>query len=179
MKDVLTKLGSNPAVKAAFSLEGEFYIDVIAEESSVIEGSMGMPLVNRALEEVRKRRTAVCVFCYGAFEVTTGHIMTMEDKSGNVIGHDVRGCMLDELRDDPNIIWLCDDFAIYPDKIETQEIFMVMLPQRVCSIGEKEGVRDPVILYPATTTDIMLKMHFGIPLNDPGVASAIIAFDDV
>jgi hypothetical protein len=177
LKEVFDKLGSNKAVKAAMPLEGEFYDEVVAEERSITECSMGMPFINRALEEVMRRKTAVCIFCDGSFEAPSDHVMIMEDGHGNRVGHDVPARLLDKYKDDPEIFWLCDDFAMYPQKAETREIMMVMLPHKVTSLGEYDGIKDPVMLYPATTTDILLKKHFGIPLNDPHIASAILAFD--
>lgn len=180
LEKVLEKLSKDESIKGIFVLDGEFYKEVIEEEGSVIESSMGMPLVNRALEEVLKRKVAVCVFCDGAFDIPMNHIMVMEDGCGNRIGHDVPACMADDFKDDLNILWLCDDFAMYPDRAETQEIVMVMLPQKAHSVGEKEGVKEAIILYPATSTDILLRKRFGISLNDPKMArmaSAILAFD--
>ncbi|MDR1691147.1 MAG: hypothetical protein LBR42_04830 [Candidatus Methanoplasma sp.] len=175
--DILAKLNANSGVRAAFPLEGEFYNDVIAEESSVIESSMGMPLINKALKEVMKRKIAICVFSRVTFEVPTEHTMLMEDGNGNVIGHDVPACMMDNYKDDPDIFWLCDDFAMYPHKAETEEMLIVMLPQKSKFITEADGAKNAVLLYPATTTDIMLRQHFGISPSEHGIASSILAFD--
>ena len=177
VEEVLTKLGSEKAVKAAFLLEGDFYDEVVGEEGSIIESTMGMPLVNRALEEVLKREVAVCLFCDGTFEPTTDHVMIMEDRCGNIVGHDVPARMMDDFKDDPDIFWLCEDFAMYPCRAESQEILIVMLPQKARSLGEKEGIADPILLYPATTTDVMMRKHFGISVCDPKIASAILAFN--
>ncbi|MDR3074730.1 MAG: hypothetical protein LBU30_01660 [Candidatus Methanoplasma sp.] len=177
LEDVLRKLGAEKSIKAAFPLDGEFYNEVIGEEGGITESSFGMPLVNRALEEVLKRKIAVCLFCESTFETPTDHVMVLEDGCGNIIGHDVPAHMMDDFRDDPEILWLCEDFAVYPHKAESHDVLMVMLPQNVKSVGENEGVMDPVLLYPATTTDIMLRKHFGIPMNDPKIASAILAFN--
>jgi len=178
LEEVLSKLRSEKNVMAAFHLEGEFYREVVEEEDSITECSMGMPLINRALEAVMKRDTAVCIFVKNSFETPDDHVMIMEDLCGNIVGHDVPVCKMHEFKDDPRIFWLCDDFAIYPDRSEMHDIVMVMLPLKAKSVGEKEGAKDPVILYPATTTDIMLRTHFGIPVDDP-VASAILAFDEL
>jgi len=177
MDDVIAKLLADKSIIAAFPLEGAIYGEAVAEERGIVESSWGMPLVNKALEEVLERGAAVCVFCDSAFEPNDGHIMVMMDGEGNVVGHDVPPCMMDSLRDDPDVFWLCDDFAMYPERAGTQEMAIVMLPQRVRVVGAAEGAGDPVLLYPATTTDIMLRRHFGMPMDDPRVASAIIAFD--
>ena len=176
LKEVLERLDADVSVKAAFPLEGDFYEAVIAEEGGVTDSFSGMPFVNRALKEVLKRTNAVCMFCHGPFETETDHIILMEDSCGNIVGHDVPECMMHRYKDDPEIFWLSDDFAVYPNRAGMHDVVMVMMPKKVTSIGEKEGIRDAVLLYPATTTDIMLKLHFGIPL-DSRTATAILAFD--
>lgn len=176
IEEIIAKIRSNKSVEAAFLLEGEIYQETIEEESSVSEVSMGMPLINRALEEVRKRKVAVCLFCDGTFEAPTDHVLVMEDTLGNVVGHDVPARIMSEYKDDPNIIWLCDDFALFPGRAKTFDIVMVMLPHNVSSIGENDGAKDPILLYPATTTDTLLRRYFKIPL-DSRIASAILAFD--
>jgi len=177
LKEVLERLGSDASVKAAFPLEGKIRDMAIAEEGSVSESSMGMPLDNRALKEVLKRTNAVCLFCGSMFEVPEEHIMIMEDEGGNIIGHDIPKCMADDFKDDPDLIMLCDDFAMRADKADMRGVVFVMLPQNVKCVGEREGVRNAVLLYPATTTDMILRRHFGISLGEPDIASAILAFD--
>ncbi|MCL2509739.1 MAG: hypothetical protein FWF07_01490 [Methanomassiliicoccaceae archaeon] len=176
LNEIIAKLGSEKSVKGVFPLEGEFYKEVIKEECSVIESTMGMPLKNRALDEVLKRKAAVCIFCSYAFETPTDHVMVMEDCCGNRVGHDVPACMFNDYKDKPDLFWLCEDFVVYPNKA-MDDIVMVMLPVKVQIVGEKEGAKDATLLFPATTTDILLRQHFGIPLDAPGLASAILAFD--
>ncbi|AIZ56472.1 hypothetical protein Mpt1_c05840 [Candidatus Methanoplasma termitum] len=178
LEEVLSKICADKNVNSAFLLEGEFYEEVIEEESSIIECTFGMPLDNRALKEIKTKEMAICIFCYGSFEPPSDHVMVMEDCCGNWIGHDVPSCKMHQYKkDDPDIIWLCDDFAIYPNRAVSHEMVMAMLPLRVKCVGESEGVKDPVIMYPATSTDIMLRKHFGIPLGDARIASAIMAFN--
>lgn len=176
LSSIISKLKEEKSVFNAFLLESDFYEEVIAEESSVTESSMGMQMVNKALEEVLKRDTALCVFCYSSFDIPTEHVLTMEDEEGNLVGHDVPICMTDCYKDEPGIFWLCEDFVMYPERA-SGDVHVVMLPQRAKIIGESDGARDPVILYPATTTDIMLKKHFDSTVNDSSIATAILAFD--
>jgi len=179
MEDVLAKIRSNKGVRGAFALEGENYREVMEEESSVIESSMGMPLNNRALKEVLKRKMAVGIFFDYTFEAPEDHIVMLEDGCGNMIGHDVPKCMMDKFKDDPEIVWLCDDFAMYPCKARSEEMVFIMLPQKVGFIGADEGAKDPVLLYPATTTDILLRKLFGFSASEPGIATAILGFDPI
>jgi hypothetical protein len=179
LKEVLEKLRSVGSVKAAYPLEGEIYDNVIAEESGVTESFTGMPLDNRALDEVLKRSAAVCLFCGSAFEVPSDHVLVMEDTEGNVVGHDIPACMAAKFKDNKDVFWFTEDFVIYPERANMHDAVMVMLPQKVTFVGESEGVRNAVLLYPATTTDLMLRMHFKVSLGDPDIASAILAFDVV
>ena len=175
LKEVLDVLGSVNAVRSAFVLEGEFYERVMKAEGSVTECAFGMPFINRALEEVCKRSVSLCLFTSGNFEDVTEHIMILEDAHGKIVGHDVPKCMAGDYKDNEEIIWLSEDFALYPNA-DMWKVNMVMLPNKAKFVGEKEGVRDPVMLYPATTTDILLKEHFGVPLNER-ICTAILAFD--
>jgi len=175
LKEVLDVLDTIDPVKAAFVLEGEFYHEVMEEERSVTDCAFGMPFVNRALEEVCKRKVSVCLFTGDNFEDVTEHIMIMEDIRGNIVGHDVPKCMMDDYKDNPEIVWLCDDFAMYPNA-DLFKVNMVMLPNNAKFVGEKEGVKDAIMLYPATTTDMLLKRHFGVPLNEK-IWTAILAFN--
>ena len=177
LEDAIAKLAAQKPVKAVFLLEGEFYREVVEEEGSITESFAGMPLVNRALEEVVKRTTALCVFCENAFDIPHGHVMVMEDLYGNVVGHDVPPRLMERYRDDPDVFWFCDDFAMYPNRARSRELVMVMLPQDMGLVGKDEGVKDAILLYPATTTDILMKKHFGTVTNNPKLASAIVAFD--
>ncbi|MCL2786271.1 MAG: hypothetical protein FWD81_03515 [Methanomassiliicoccaceae archaeon] len=177
LKEVLDRLGRERSVRGAYPLDGEIYDKVVAEEGSVTESFTGVPLVNRALEEVLKRTTAVCLFCGSAFETPSEHVMIMEDICGNVVGHDVPPGMADKLKNDHGLFWLSDDFVMHPDRTDMHNIMMVMLPQRVVSIGEAEGAENAILLYPSTTTDLILRRHFGISPGEPDIASAIIAFD--
>jgi len=176
LESVISKLKEENGVRAVFHLTGEHLNAVVAEEQSVDTSSMGMPLVNRALEESLKRNTFVCIFCEYSFEHPTDHVMIMEDKKGNIVGHDVPECMMNKFKDDPDIIWLCDDFAIYPQNEMSEEVVIVMLPQKATIIGAAEGAEDPVILYPATTTDMLLREIFGTP-EGKNTATTIIAFN--
>lgn len=173
---ILAKLNNERSIRAAYLLDGDFYKEVIAEESSVIESTMGMPLANRALDEVLKRDVSICIFCDAAFEVPTQHVMVLEDTDGNVVGHDVPECMMNDFNDNPDAYWLCDDFIMYPDRT-SGDVVMVMLPQKVSIIGADDGVLDPILLYPATTTDILLKEHFKVSQDEAGLASAILSFN--
>jgi hypothetical protein len=178
-ESVLKKIRSREGVAHAFLLEGDALREALDEEAGV--GTMsGMPMENRALAECLRKEVAICMFCTGIFEESEAseHIMIMEDSGGNVVGHDVSDEMIPLYKEDPEVFWLCDDFVMYPCKASIGDMKMVLLPKKIRSLGEADGVREPVILYPATTTDFILKRLFNIAA-DSKIASAILAFDIV
>jgi hypothetical protein len=176
LQEVLDKVNANPSVKAAYLLEGEIYERFVAEESSVTEAESGMSFVNKALKEVLKRNTALCLFSTGEFEDIEEHVMVMEDPLGNIVGHDIPECMKEKYKDDTTLFWLCEDFVMRPEA-NMRDVKMVMLPKKVRTIGEAEGVCDAIMLYPASTTDLLLRKHFGALGGKCGSASAILAFN--
>jgi hypothetical protein len=173
---ILQNILSRNSVKWAFTIDREFWLTITEEEFGVGTVS-GMPMENRALAECKKRDTMICLFCNGIFEEShSGHVMIMEDNNGNIVGHDVPDHMLDKFKDDPDVFWLCDDFVMFPNKASLGDIKMVLLPKKVESLNETHGAIDPILLYPATTTDMLLKRHFGID-PDHRISSAILAFN--
>jgi hypothetical protein len=173
---ILEKLKSADGIVEAFVLEGDV-LKTVLEEEGAVDTSIGMPMENRALEECIKKNTKVCVFCRYSFEQPTEHVMIMEDGNGNIVGHDIPIGSKDDPVSDPDAVWLSEDFVMFPGLMTADEVKVVMLPQKISTVNETDGAKDPMILYPAPTTDEILRKHFGIDVEDPDIASALIAFD--
>ncbi|MDR0524205.1 MAG: hypothetical protein LBG62_07305 [Candidatus Methanoplasma sp.] len=176
LEAIIEKLQCAGGVFKVERLEGEVLDEILSEEAGV-DTSIGMPMDNRALAECLKRDTFLCVFCDYSFEKPEDHVMVMEDGNGNRVGHDVPEGMMGDFKDDPDAIWLCDDFVMFPSLATSDDLKIVMLPQSVTVIGEEDGAGSPVLLYPATTTDVALRRALGVNPSDPGIATAILAFD--
>ena len=174
--EIAELLKTKKGVHGAHILDGELLKEAFDEEKQVTESSFGMPLVNRALEECLKKHVFVCLFCDYGFELPTDHVMIMEDGNGNIVGFDIPPGQCDQYTDRADITYLSDDFVMLPEAA-CDEIRIVMLPQKVKCIDEKNGVKDPVLFYPATTTDGILKKRFGIDPASSDLASVIMAFD--
>lgn len=175
LDEIIDRLNAEDSVHGAYVLDEETLRMVVDEESQVTT-TIGMPMENRAMAECLKRSTFVCVFCEYAFEVPTDHVMIMVDGSGNIMGHDIPRGKAAEYAGRTDVTWLSDDFVMYPDAMG-DDIKVVMLPQDVNVIGEREGAVKPVMVYPSTTTDIILKKRFGVDAVTSKLASALLAFD--
>jgi len=176
MDGIVEKLKGREGVFDVCMLTDELFKEFLKEESSVEESSMGMPLVNEALKECLHRNSHLAVFSSGSFDMPQDHVMVMKDDEGHIVGHDVPKGMMEMFQEMQDVIWLCDDFVMFPSVCAMSEISMHMLPQRLTIIDEGDGAGNPVVLYPATTSDMLLKRMFSIPL-DSKLASAIISFD--
>ena len=178
-KEVLDKIRSSTAIKAAYIMDGKLYKEFVREEGSVTGSDAGMPLDNRAFKEMLKRTTAVCLFSTGDFEEITEHIVIMEDPEGNMVGHDIPECMAGAFDNDPNLFFLSDDFVMNMEA-NMREVTMVLLPKKdVRCVGEAEGAKDVMIMFPAPTTDLLLRRHFGIRDDEKGIASSVLAFNHI
>jgi hypothetical protein len=176
---VLEKLSREKGVDKVFVLDGDVLKKVLEEEGNITESSFGMPMENRALTECKKRGAFLCVFCDYSFELPTDHVMVMEDSDGNRVGHDVPECMCGKFNDDPDAVWMGDDFVMFPNLTTSGDIKVVMLPQEVKCLSEEDGAGSPILMNPATTTDMLLRSHFGVRSDKPDIASAVLAFNPV
>ncbi|MBR3477295.1 MAG: hypothetical protein IKH39_09160 [Candidatus Methanomethylophilaceae archaeon] len=170
---LLNKILSAKGALQAFVADEETFNQVCSLEDGVIDTSFGMPIENRALEACKGCQKRLVLFCTIAFEPPDCHVMTMEDVNGKLVGFDVPDCMREKYSSDPDLIWMGEDFAISPDA-DIGECTMVMLPQELKCLGEEEGVKRAVLLYPALDADVYLKKKYGVDLEDPRIASAIV-----
>lgn len=156
--------------------DGPVLNEIFEMEACIEDTSFGMPMDNRALEACKSRSMHVIVFCEYTFEPPTDHVMIMEDENGNMVGFDIPVGRQEEYIDRTDIVMLSDDFALLANA-ESDIAKVVMLPQDAKCIGAEEGIRDPVIFYPATTTDMYIKDKYGVDISASHIASALISFD--
>lgn len=156
--------------------DGPVLNEIFEMEACIEDTSFGMPMDNRALEVCKNRSMHVIVFCEYTFEPPTDHVMIMEDENGNMVGFDIPVGRQEEYIDRTDIVMLSDDFALLANA-ESEIAKVVMLPQDAKCIGAEEGIRDPVIFYPATTTDMYIKDKYGVDISASHIASALISFD--
>ncbi len=173
---VIEKLLSIKGAKAAFHTDRETFSSICRLEMNVSTTTAGMAMENRALDACMGCTKHVVIFCDGDLELPEGHILLMEDLSGNIIGHDVPPSMMRECASDPDLVWLSDDFVIRPDA-DLCSCKMVMLPRELKVL--EEGASRTALLFPNTDTDIFLKKRYGFDLDDPNIATAVLGYDPI
>lgn len=175
LKNVLEAVLRAPGIHQAFLVEKDVIEEVFRQEDVVEDTTFGMPLDNRALKACRERSGHIIVFCDYSFELPTDHLIIMEDESGNLIGFDIPVGKKGEYEGRTDLVWLSEDFALNMDA-DCDVATVVMLPQKVGCVNEVDGARDPVLLYPSTTTDMYIRDRLGVNPESPDIATAILSF---
>ena len=173
---IIQKLLAAQGARAAYPADDETFKEVCRLEEGIVDTTFGMPMENRALKACMESQGRAVFFCDYSFEPPDCHVMIMEDTNGKMVGFDVPEPLREKYSSDPDLVWMGEDFAIDPNA-DMGECMMVMLPQELKCLGESEGVRRSVILYPALEADQYLKRKYGVDLDDPQIASAIVGFD--
>jgi hypothetical protein len=175
-QNVLEAISKVPGVRQAFIAEPALIEEVFRREESVEDTSFGMPLDNRALQACRERSGHIIVVCDYAFEQPTEHVMIMEDDTGGLIGFDIPPGRIGEFEDRTDLIWLSDDFVLSMDA-DYDVAKVVMLPQSVNCVCSADGAADPVVMYPATTTDMYIREQLCIDADSADIATAVLSFN--
>ncbi|AGI48108.1 hypothetical protein TALC_01119 [Thermoplasmatales archaeon BRNA1] len=169
----LQKLRSNPRVIGAYVLDRRTRLKLMLGETG-ITASGGIAYENKGLDGVRNSDVVFCVFSKGVIYQPTEFTLAMADSEGIVYGHDVPKMMPREsIRD--NGVWITDDFIVYPDILPKEQPKFVLYPHFFDVIGPAEGIKTAAAFNPAMTTDVMLKVHFGI--EGKNISSTIITAD--
>ncbi len=149
------------------------FLCTLEEDDLCVDTSFGMPIDNKAMDACLACDFVLCVFANTSFEQPSDKIMMMQDSSGLVLGHDVAPSQMDEYMAREDLIWLSEDFVIYPSTEMGDDIILVMLPQIYNGFSEEDGVSEAVIFYPATTTDSIIKEKYG-EFDDPQIATLLM-----
>ncbi len=140
----------------------------IVEEESTVTGAMGsMPVNNIGLRECMARDVRICVFEDLDFWHPDSRSMRMVDSTGQVVGHDLAQSEVPEFMERPDVILVSDDFVMYPEVEAVGDTTMEMLS--VTYLGDGGWIpedMEPVIWYPSTTSDAMIRKYFGHPLDE-------------
>jgi hypothetical protein len=169
---VIEALGKHKGVKQVMLLD-EDLAETIKDEESQVVSSFGMPIENKALEECLSKEVKLCIYCDYSFEHPDDSIIFMKDGEGKIVGQDVAESKRSQFEGKEGIIWLSDDFVLYPGVDMGPDIRMIMVSQRYHGFSEEDGVSDAVVFFPATSTDSIIKSRYGYP-QDQQIATAIM-----
>ena len=176
ISEVVGKLGSMPQIVSVY-IPDESDIRTFYEEESRVSTISDMPMENEAMAVSKSRKHHLIVVFTEGLGNSPHHEVVMKDGDGNLVGWDVPPGLEYEVEGRDDLVWMSEDFVIDPSAMEG-EIRVVLVAQRLTVIGEDDGVRDPVAMFPSPSTDMMIRERYGITL-DSRCATAIVGFDEV
>lgn len=148
---------------------------IVAEESTVMS-SFGTPVDNSGLRDCLRHGTIAVVFTDRTFRVPSTVSMVLRNEKGEIVGHNVPEGMLTELSGRDDVVFISDDFVLYPETSLGKGPVMELRSKPYRGDGDTapEGI-DPVIWFPSTTSSEIIHRWFGIPVTDLG--TALVAVD--
>lgn len=154
--------------------------EIIFKAEGGVKAGTGMPIRNDSLEEARKRQhNLVLVSSVGGdFGWVPHHNMTWEDSRGNVVAFDVPDALRYEIDGRDDLIWISEDFVMDPNVLGSDELTIVFHPAPITIVGEEEGVKDAILMFPAAPVDDVIRMMFGVE-HTPRVNTSILSFNEI
>ena len=145
--------------------------EAVSIEESIRVVSGGLRMDNAGVHACASREMVFAVVCDSDFLRPDTITMELVDDDGVVIGHDVPRSMRDALRDRQDLVWLSEDFVMFPDRIGMRDARLVMHASRLdVGLGQ-----DPWVFYPSISSAEMLNRRLGIDAE--GLSTMLMGID--
>ena len=176
LNDVLNMLRSMQGAVEVFILHDGCREAIINKERA-ISGTTKIPIINRGIEECLHRKYVICIIKNKDFRPPPESTVLLLTDNGLVLGEEVlppyRKKFLDNVKE--NIIWLTNDFVVYPNRRGGTKEFFILPPVSFPEVSEM-GMKNVVSCSPSASSDIMLRKKHGFE-DDSELASILIGFD--
>ncbi len=124
-----------------------------------------------------ERAHRVCVFYDQTYIFGKRSILKLMTSDGTVMGTNVMPSEMDEFRARDDVLWVSEDFVVFPDVVGSGEEAFVLLPFPMEEVEQNvPGVSSAIGSSPTPSSDKILKKRFGKP-QVLGLNTMIIAFD--
>ena len=124
-----------------------------------------------------ERKHRICVFYDDTYVFGFRSILKLMDSEGTVLGTNLRPDEIDEYRKRDDVIWVSEDFVVFPYIQGKGEESFVLLPFPIDEIEENvPGTSSVIGTSPTTSSDDVLKKRFGKPIVK-GIYTLVVAFD--
>lgn len=176
LSDVINRLSEIKGTVVAFKLNDECRNDILEIEKD-IKAAMLIPCINAGVEECLKRQYVFCIIKSSSFRPPPEATVVLYSDNGIVLGEEIlpykKNQFLEEIKED--IIWLSEEFVLYPERKGNAMEFFVMPPVSFPEMSEM-GMKDVVSCSPSAPADLMLRKMHGYE-DDPKLASILIGFN--
>lgn len=174
---VIERLKQLDGVLYAFEITPEIK-DELREIEKQIRATLGIEVKNTGIEECLKREHIVCIIKDKRFRPPPEPTIYLVSDDGTILGQEVLEKDRSKFESSNNIIFLSDDFVVFPDrrpKPGCREYFL-MPPVRFPEVEAIEGVENVVSCSPSPLGDLLIRKAHGVT-DDPRLASVLIGFD--
>lgn len=180
LKEVFEILNNMKGVLKTVELSNKDILNIIDIEDEEREINF-IPVINKGLQECFKRDKSIAIFKRGYFRnpSTPTLLLTFD---GEILGHDIfKKEDKEKYENDEDVMFLSDDFIIYRDVLQNQnlkkgnELFIlpsVPFPE----LEVLENLSDIISSSPSTFSDEYLKKEYGYE-GDSSVATIIVSFN--
>ena len=176
MKDIVEMLQNLKGTIHVFPLDDQCRSKVWDIERD-IKGSLGIPVVNKGIEDCLKRRYVICIIKNKGFRPPPEATVVLMTDTGTVLGEEVLPGQKKRFLDmKENVVWLSEEFVVYPERRGGTKEYFLMPPVSFPEVSDIDGMKNVVSCSPAAPSDMMLREMHGYK-DDPKLASILVGFD--
>lgn len=176
-EDVLTYLRTVPGVIDIMEMDEDTARAVWDIERSVKTKTQN-DYKNVGYEYVMKRKHKVCVFFKSGFLFEKRTVLKLMTEDGTIMGTTLKPSEIPEYKDREDVIWISEDFVVFPMIQGKGAEAFVLFPYEVPEISDSvPGCLGPIGASPTTSSDLFLKSVRNLSVTDR-IFTAVIGFDD-
>ena len=176
MADIISRLEGLKGTVYVFPLNRDCRQKILNIESN-ITAALGIKVINKGVTDCLNRQHVICIIKKASFRPPPEPTVMLISDDGVVLGEEILPHRKKEFLAsvNENIIWLSEEFVMYPErKGQISECF-VMPPVSFPEV-EEFGMLDVVSCSPSAPADMMLRQMHGYE-DDPKMASILIGFN--
>jgi hypothetical protein len=150
----------------------------VVEIESGVKATLGISCLNMGVEECLQRQHVIVVVKDSRFRPPPEPtVLLLADKGEIVLGREIFPHERKDFEDQPNVIFLCEDFIVYTDRMPKAKEIFVMPPVAFPEVAALPGVCNVVSCSPSPPADMYVRAAHGLP-DDPKLASILIGYDN-
>ncbi len=168
-------IGSMAGVEKAFFLDREI-LDKLRNEEKNVKAILDITVRNDGFDAALEREHVICIIKNIRFRPPPEPTVILEGDDGSIMGIEVFPHTRGEYDEREDVIWLSEDFVVFPDVTTMGREFFVMPPVSFPELNPDNGCYDVVSCSPSPTSDKMIKDQYGLK-DDPKLASILVGFN--
>ena len=150
--------------------------DKIWDIEKDLKGSLGIAVRNTGVQECLQRRYVLCIVKDRRFRPPPEPTVLLIGDDDTVLGEEVVPSNREKLKERDDLIFLSEEFVIYPNRKPTMKECFLMPPVSFPELESFPGVTDVVSCSPSAPADVMLRTMHGLEDN-PKYASILVGFN--